>query len=1000
MNRSLPQRAVLWALLALLLLPVTWCGAQGAQGALGGQEDERIRDLKRIPVKDVPPLSKWALVVGVSGYQRATKLNATINDAKQFKDFLIRSWGFREEHVILMTDDSPSPNLVPTGPNLMEQMEFLVKGANRDSQVVFYFSGHGVSIKPKDYLVPLDGRPSNIERTCVSFTDFREELKAKNPKRALLFVDACRNLEEGVRSGINNFGSGKPPAAPEIATLYSCEPGQLSRESKPPVMNGVFTRFLLQGLGGDPEAAAPDGAVTFDTLSQWLRAKVLSYVQKEYSAIQSPLGESTLGAMVLARAFDPPPPPDDKKARARALISEAYRQLSIGKALQANELAREALKLDPDNAEGHYIVGRVYLLNKQFEDALREFSRAKELNKELLDVDQRIKEAQDGIPKPQEINAAALLRQAEQHLAAGELNKAELVALVVLGLPATTNEDKAVALSIQGRVHEKTDPDKALKAFQEAVKLNPVLRPAVEGLERLKKLQAQADLQGKVNQALQHIEAGRTGEADLLVRQVLSVEPDNARAHYILGRVLVAQNRLDDAVREFELAIQRDSTLADAAARLKDAQARLKDRQLTLKAKRAEELLKQNDLDGAATMAQDVMKEASTNKSATALANYVLGAVLEKRGKYQEALGHYGEALRLEPGRDEAREAQQRVLKSIGQADLNRLVTEALQLLAQGRTADASAKAREIIARAPENGEAHYVLGQGYAAENRFDDAIRELQEAKRLSPSLAQVDSALTDVRGRQNKLIAVRLANEAYDHLAHREFADAVSKSRKSAELDAANAKAYAVLGNALVWVNDGAGAGNALDQAARLDSNMALAFVGKGTRALIQAEKHILDSFRLNKPDLAKSAEPLLAEAEQALRQAIRIQTNELLAHNNLASVYNDRYLITGAKEQLDLAEAEIQKALELDRDYPVAFFNLGSVYLSKGQPKPAEDCFRKAISKYPENGMFYAGLAASLLAQNRRQDAEAQAAIAKNKGILDADHYIFDQLKKRK
>src|SRR5205823_5288594 len=144
-----------------------------------------------------------------------------------------------------------------------------------------------------------------------SLSELQSALEAKRPRRALLFIDACRDLAEGKGLGVNQFGAGgAPPASPQFAALYSCEPGEISREGKPQhFQNGVFTKFLLDGLGAPKEAGNAEGTVTFDSLSQFVRAKVFSYVSKEYGASQTPFGRTSFGGMVLARAFAAPAGP-------------------------------------------------------------------------------------------------------------------------------------------------------------------------------------------------------------------------------------------------------------------------------------------------------------------------------------------------------------------------------------------------------------------------------------------------------------------------------------------------------------------------------------------------------------------------------------------------------------------------------------------------------------------------------------------------------------------
>jgi hypothetical protein len=68
-------------------------------------------------------------------------LNGCINDAKCMQYLLKTKFGFREEDITMLLDDSPSSSMWPTGANMRAHMQRLVAGAQPGDSLVFHFSG-------------------------------------------------------------------------------------------------------------------------------------------------------------------------------------------------------------------------------------------------------------------------------------------------------------------------------------------------------------------------------------------------------------------------------------------------------------------------------------------------------------------------------------------------------------------------------------------------------------------------------------------------------------------------------------------------------------------------------------------------------------------------------------------------------------------------------------------------------------------------------------------
>lgn len=114
-----------------------------------------------------------------------------------------------------------------------------------------------------------------------------------------------------------------------------------------------------------------------------------------------------------------------------------------------------------------------------------------------------------------------------------------------------------------------------------------------------------------------------------------------------------------------------------------------------------------------------------------------LGITYDKLGRYEDAVGHLTEALRLNPGYIEAR---------------NNL---AVTYYKTGRYDEAFLELHESLRLNPGYAEAHGNLGNIYAGEGRYEEAIIELKEAIRLNPGYAVAHNNLGNIYALQNKSV-----------------------------------------------------------------------------------------------------------------------------------------------------------------------------------------------------------------------------------------------------
>ncbi|KAI0833389.1 caspase domain-containing protein [Trametes gibbosa] len=93
---------------------------------------------------------KKALCVGINYFGQSAELKGCINDARNVVQFLKELWGYREDDIVVLTDDASNPRQIPTRDNILAAMQWLVRGAQPNDSLFFHYSGHGGQTKDLD----------------------------------------------------------------------------------------------------------------------------------------------------------------------------------------------------------------------------------------------------------------------------------------------------------------------------------------------------------------------------------------------------------------------------------------------------------------------------------------------------------------------------------------------------------------------------------------------------------------------------------------------------------------------------------------------------------------------------------------------------------------------------------------------------------------------------------------------------------------------------------
>ena len=177
-----------------------------------------------------------ALVIGNANYKDA-QLNNPVNDALDMTEALKRT-GFE-------VDDY-------TNINRKQMREAIRKFGDKLRQAetgLFYFAGHGIQIKGRNYLIPLAvdvHAADEVEDESIDASAILRKMESAGNAVNIVILDACRNnpFARSFRSLNRGLARMDGPAGSFIA--YATAPGSVAADGAR--RNGLYTEHLLEAL--------------------------------------------------------------------------------------------------------------------------------------------------------------------------------------------------------------------------------------------------------------------------------------------------------------------------------------------------------------------------------------------------------------------------------------------------------------------------------------------------------------------------------------------------------------------------------------------------------------------------------------------------------------------------------------------------------------------------------------------------------------------------------
>ena len=366
----------------------------------------------------------------------------------------------------------------------------------------------------------------------------------------------------------------------------------------------------------------------------------------------------------------------------------------LGRANEAIEAERAALKLDDKNYTAHYQLGR-FLLRigdpRQLPESALQFRRALELDPRQYDVRFEL------IAVYRLLNDAP--RAISQLLLVQDARPSDARVPYIRGLLASDRDDLNAAVN---DFREALQRDRTLVgAWQDLGLAYEKLNRWPEAVEAFAELAKQRSDSGEVAYlyALALYNSQKSEAAEKEVRRALRIDPGAADAYTLLGIILASRgNANSEAGEALTQAVALDSANYDAVFNLGRVQ------------------YVQKDYEGATRS----FRAAVRLKPKLAEARFFLGTSLESGGNSAAALSEYQELIKLDP---------ESVYGQLGSGVL---------LLKQGKKDEAISALQRAIAIDPKNFEARWSLGRALILSERFNEAVEALQVVVALDPQRA----------------------------------------------------------------------------------------------------------------------------------------------------------------------------------------------------------------------------------------------------------------------
>lgn len=617
---------------------------------------------------------------------------------------------------------------------------------------------------------------------------------------------------------------------------------------------------------------------------------------------------------------------------------------------------RNALQIDEKSGPAHWGLARAYEQLQRFPEMITELQKTLEYDKGNLDA--RIKLG----------NYYLTASRGRPEL----VDEAERLAKETLDKDANNIEGHILLGSI---LFARNERDKAFAELNKAIELNPQRVESYLSLARFHIVVNERDKAEEVykkaiaidgNSALAHSEYGkflvqsnRLPEAEAELTKAVQVDPKDRNARFVLASYYLVNKQLDKAEAEFKGLAGLDPDKPESQVVLADFYSSI------------------NRMDDAIRIYQDVLAKSPDYIQG----RYRLAEIMMARGDSNGANAQIDEALKKDKHDRQALLLRARMRAQAGQPEGLKAALEDL---------------KDVLRQEPNSRNGLYYMAQVNFGLGMVDQARAFAGELEKNYPDylpakLMQIQLTLFNGDANAQKS-AITLATE----LLNRVSKTAPDRENSPQVLGELAEKSYLARGNAQLQLKNLPAARQDFETARQIMpsdpavyNNLALVAMEENkTEEAIAAFDNALKADATNFTAL-NGLVALYGKSSQIDKAHARI--DQLLAsYPNSAALHFFKGQAYGYQANVQGAEAEFRKALELDSSYIAAYSALGSMFINMKQEDRAIAEYQKILAISPDNATVYT-LIGMLEDSRKNYDAAAEnyrKALAKDQNSVIA------------
>lgn len=260
-------------------------------------KDKIKSDIDNVPKTGNVNNDGFAIVIGNRDYFKkdVPPVEFAIDDALLAKDYLVNSFGYKSENIIVLSNATQGDFIATFGAkdDYKGKLYDLIKPGKSD--VFIYYNGHGApDISTKEsYFVPVDCDPERVRLNGYSLSTFYENLSKLDCKSMTIVIDACFSGGSDKGMLIHNASPiyvtpDNDITAKENTFIFTSAKGDQISSWYTDMGHSLFTYYFLYALQGNADSDK-DKKITLKDMVDYLKDNVTGTARKLYGREQIPV---------------------------------------------------------------------------------------------------------------------------------------------------------------------------------------------------------------------------------------------------------------------------------------------------------------------------------------------------------------------------------------------------------------------------------------------------------------------------------------------------------------------------------------------------------------------------------------------------------------------------------------------------------------------------------------------------------------------------------------